>query len=158
MGAMASQITSLTIVYSTVYSGVDQRKPQSPASLALVPGIHRWPVNSPNKGPVTRKMFPFDDVIMVSFLAKCHKLIISDHFLVFYKYLFFVKGPTRTVICKWQQDHTNHWNTHCCFFMRILPRRFATHVFQTVSYDVRDVIVSSWWWPPMSFDYMGSVV
>ena len=27
-------------------------------------GIHRWPVNSPHKGPVTRKMFPFDDVIM----------------------------------------------------------------------------------------------
>ena len=27
-------------------------------------GIHRWPVNSPHKGPVTRQMFPFDDVIM----------------------------------------------------------------------------------------------
>ena len=61
---MASQITSLTIVYSTVYSGVDQRKYQSSASLAFVRGIHRWPVNSPHKGPVTRKMFSFDDVIM----------------------------------------------------------------------------------------------
>ena len=29
-------------------------------------GIHRWQVNSPHKGPVTRKMFPFDDVIMLS--------------------------------------------------------------------------------------------
>ena len=29
-------------------------------------GIHRWPVISPHKGPVTRKMFPFDDVIMSS--------------------------------------------------------------------------------------------
>ena len=64
MGEMASQITSLTIVYWTVYSGVDQRKHQSPASLAFVRGIHRWPVISPHKGPVTRKMFPFDDVIM----------------------------------------------------------------------------------------------
>ena len=64
MGAMASQITSLTIVCSTVYSGADQRKYQSSASLAFVMGIHRWPVNSPHKGPVTRKMFPFDDVIM----------------------------------------------------------------------------------------------
>ena len=57
MGTMASQITSLTIVYSTVYSGADQGKHQSSASLAFV--------NSPHTGPVTRKMFPFDDVIML---------------------------------------------------------------------------------------------
>ena len=66
MTAMASQISSLTIAYSTVYSGADQRKFQSSASLAFVQGIHRWPVNSPHKGPVTWKMFPFDDVIMSS--------------------------------------------------------------------------------------------
>ena len=64
MGAIASQITSLTIVYSTVYSDADQNKHQSSASLAFVRGIHRGPVNSPHKWPVTRKMFPFDDVIM----------------------------------------------------------------------------------------------
>ena len=74
MGAMASQIISLTIVYSTVYSGADQRKHQSSASLAFVQGIHRWPVNSPHKGPVTRKMFPCDDVI-VCFVCWCIKLI-----------------------------------------------------------------------------------
>ena len=59
---MASQITSLAIVYSTVYSGADQRKCQSSTSLAFERGIHRWPVNSPHKWPVTRKMFQFDDV------------------------------------------------------------------------------------------------
>ena len=64
MDAMASQITSLTIVYSTVCSSADQRKHQSSASLAFVRGIHRWPVNSPHKWPVKRKMLPFDDVIM----------------------------------------------------------------------------------------------
>ena len=64
--AMVSQINSLAIVHSTVYSGVDQRKHQSSASLAFVRGIHRWPVNSPHKGPETPKMFPFDDVIMCS--------------------------------------------------------------------------------------------
>ena len=64
MSAIASQITSLTIVYSTVYPGADQSEHQSSASLALVWGIHREPVNSPHKWPVTRKMFPFDDVIM----------------------------------------------------------------------------------------------
>ena len=46
MSAMPSQITSFTIVYSTVYLGADQRKHQSPASLASVRVIHRWPVNS----------------------------------------------------------------------------------------------------------------
>ena len=65
MGTIASQITSLAIVYSTVYSGADQRKHQSSASLAFVWGIHRGTVNSPHKWPVTQKMFPFDDVIML---------------------------------------------------------------------------------------------
>ena len=46
MGTIASQITSLTIVYSIVYSDADQRKHQSSASLAFVRGIHRGPVNS----------------------------------------------------------------------------------------------------------------
>ena len=66
MGAIVSQITSLTIIYSIVYSDADQRKHQSFASLAFVRGIHRGPVNSPHKWPVTRKMFPFDDVIICS--------------------------------------------------------------------------------------------
>ena len=64
MGANASQITNLAVVYSAVFSGADQRKHKSSASLAFVRGIHRRPVNSPHKWPVTRKMFPFDDVIM----------------------------------------------------------------------------------------------
>ena len=77
MGTVASQITSLTIVYSTVYSDADQRKHQSSASLAFVWGIHRGPVNSPHKWPVTRKMFPFDDVIMANgrwnlLVPRCH--------------------------------------------------------------------------------------
>ena len=68
MGAMASQITSLTTVYLIVYSDADQRKHQSSASLAFVQGIHRGQVNSPHKWPVTRKTIPFDDVIMVPLL------------------------------------------------------------------------------------------
>ena len=64
MNVMASQITGDTIVYSTVCSGADQRELQSSASLAFVRWIHRWPENSPHKGPVTRKIFPFDDIIM----------------------------------------------------------------------------------------------
>ena len=64
MGTIASLITSLIIVYSTVYSDAVQRNHQSSASLAFVWGIRRGPVNSPHKWPVTRKMFPYDDVIM----------------------------------------------------------------------------------------------
>ena len=57
MSAMASQITSLMIVYSTAYSGANRR------SIKLrVTGLCVG--NSPHKWPVTRKMFPFDDVIM----------------------------------------------------------------------------------------------
>ena len=68
MTMLASQITSLLVVYSIVYSGVNKRKHQSSASLAFVREIHRGPVNFPHKWPVTRKMFPFDDVIMIWFI------------------------------------------------------------------------------------------
>ena len=61
---MASQINGVSIVYSIVYLGADQRKHQSSASLAFVREIHWLPVNSPHKGPLALKMFPFDDVIM----------------------------------------------------------------------------------------------
>ena len=76
MGTMASQITSLAITYSSVYADADQRKHQSSASLAFVRGIHRDLVNSPHTGPVTRKMFPFDDVIMTNWIVQglgCHR-------------------------------------------------------------------------------------
>ena len=64
MSVVTSQITSVSMVCSTVCSSADQGKCQSSASLAFVRGIHRCPVNSHHKGPVTRKIFPFDDVIM----------------------------------------------------------------------------------------------
>ena len=67
MSTIASQITSVSIACSTVCSGTDQWKHQSSASLAFVGGIHRWPVNSPHKRPVMRKMFPFYDAIMTNY-------------------------------------------------------------------------------------------
>ena len=82
MGAIASQITSLTIVFSTVYLDTDQRKHQCSASLAFVRGIHRRPVNSPHKWPVTRKMFPFDDVIMVFICSSQRDTYF--HFIIFF--------------------------------------------------------------------------
>ena len=65
MSANVSQITGVSIVYWTVCSDGDQRQHQSSASLAFVKGFHRSTVKSPHKGPATRKMFPFDDVIML---------------------------------------------------------------------------------------------
>ena len=79
MDAIASQITSLTIVYSTVYSDADERNHQSSASQAFVWGIHRWPVNSPHKWPVTQKMFPFDDVFIYVYQ---HMLVLNQSLLV----------------------------------------------------------------------------
>ena len=58
MGTITAKITSLTIAYSIVYSGADQRKIQSSASLAFVRGNHRLPANN-------AEMFPFDDVITI---------------------------------------------------------------------------------------------
>ena len=74
MGAIASQITSLMIVFSTVYLDADQREHQSSASLAFVRGIHRGPVNSPHKWPVKRKVFSFDDVIIDTKMICYHHL------------------------------------------------------------------------------------
>ena len=77
MGTVASQITRLTIVYSTVYLGADQRKHQSSASQAFVRGIHRGPVNSPHKRPVTRKKlwtpFSFCSSAMPIFVTVVHR-------------------------------------------------------------------------------------
>ena len=86
MGAMMFQINSLTIVHLTVYLSADQRKDQSPALLAFVRGNHRRLVNSPLKGPITRKMFPFDDVIFLSRVfcgISLTELIYNDTITVF---------------------------------------------------------------------------
>ena len=66
---MTSQITSLMIVYASIYSGADEINHQSSAFLAFVRGIHRWSANFPHKGPTLRKMSPFDDVIITE---TCH--------------------------------------------------------------------------------------
>ena len=83
MRMMASQISSVSIVHSTVCSGADQRKHQSSVSLAFVSGIHRWPVNTPHKGQVTQKM-SFDDVIMLQSYTMVFFSMVFSNFL---KYL-----------------------------------------------------------------------
>ena len=123
MSAMASQITSLTIVYSSVYSGADQRQHQNSASLAFVWGIHRWPVNSPHKGPVTRKMFPFDDVIMFNVCSKLNKgkMDAVTAIQVCRQISFQLTIRTTHCSCAWYCHHTSRWpdNVYGSAFQRL---------------------------------------
>ena len=97
MSARASQITSVSIVCSTVGSGADHRKYQSSASLAFVRGIHQPPVNSPHKRPVTVKMFPFDDVVMISKMGTKPK-VSESYCKISFKVWLFIMWILRTII------------------------------------------------------------
>ena len=84
MTTIASQIISLTVVYSTIYSDADQRKHQSSVCVTgFCVGNSPGPVNSPHKWPVTRKMFPFDDFIMLLYCTISISLVMFE-----IKYLF----------------------------------------------------------------------
>ena len=119
MTMLASQITSLTVVYSIVYSGVDQSKHQSSASLAFVQEIHRGPVNFPHKWPVTRKMFPFDDVIM----EICFKLT-TEHSNVRRMYIFPVMHWKYWKSLQWKWYQKSHIFSELCY--AILPPYWCT--------------------------------
>ena len=91
MGTIASQMTSLTIVYSTVYSGANQRKHQRSASLAFVRGIHRWLVNIRNlinvafQGRTTKYMNQDIRQVKVYNRKSSHSFI---HAVIFYSFIY----------------------------------------------------------------------
>ena len=118
---MASQITSLKIVYSTIYSGADQRKHQSSASLAF----DRWPVNSPRKGPVTRKMFPFDDVVMIHVYYKIRILISTSQLTDWYHLTTHEKAWYDT-LKYWRQDSVDLWDISCFLRHDLYKRHTCT--------------------------------
>ena len=122
MGAIASQTTSLTIIYSIVHSDADQRKHQSSASLAFVRGIHRGPVNSPHKWPVTWKMFPFDDVIML-----CH---ISLHGCNFTEWLWLMNIRLAKLVY-WYCLIQQHRSTCTCTWKIPLSRYIPSRVLNS---------------------------
>ena len=64
MGAITYQISSITVVYLTVYSGADERKHQSSALLAICAGNSPVTGEFPAQMASNAEMFPFDDVIM----------------------------------------------------------------------------------------------
>ena len=118
MSATASQITNLTIVYSIVHSDTDQRKHQSSASLAFVRGIHRGPVNSPHKWPVTRKMFSFDDVIMAIQIWWTSRIVVIK-LLAIRSHQTFVHATT------------GHWSCHVQNFESSAFSKFESEKIQT---------------------------
>ena len=140
MGSMASQITSLIIVYSTVYSDADQRKHQTSASLAFV----RGPVNSQHKWSVTRKMFPYDDVIMYT---------INHHLCA---WAVIVSNLTNTVVytiiyenCFISRCHQFDWPTsvfmwwHIGLVYTIVNKNRFVHRCHKFDLFARIII---WWW------------
>ena len=122
MSAIASQITSLTIAYSTDCS----RRRSKKASKLRVTGLwegwpvtfphHRWPVTSPHKRPVTWKMFPFIDVIMNDAVDWADYQLTSVFNFIFINivpqdghWLTVEKLPP-----VWIYIFHNHWNRYTC--------------------------------------------
>ena len=127
MSAMAPQNMRVSIVCSAVCSGADQRKHQSFASLAFVKVIHRWPVDSPHKGPVTRIIFPFDDVIII-FQTKLH-----DHFIIARCFGGCHTDSQERIQCNdnetGQRDNTSiKWSGHC---KMLLFNSFSSFLYLT---------------------------
>ena len=104
MITMASQITSLTVVYSAVYSDADQRKRQSSASLAFVWGIHRDRWIPRTKGQLR---------------GKCFHLMTSSWYTVYW--IFWERIRVRQWkwddICYGNWDNTDRIGPHCQYWI-----------------------------------------
>ena len=148
IGGIASQITSLTIVYSALYSGADQRKHQNSTSLAFVWGIPRWSVNSPHKGPVTRKMFLFDDVIMDN-NGKAH----TSHLMMMTRWVTKISArwvscthwtPLHKLNCKEDKDNLEN-ELH---LRHALDRVYPTRIYSPlwILHRSTHMRASAWWW------------
>ena len=102
MNAIVCQITASRFFTQALIQAHIKEKNQSFASLALVRGIHRWPVNSPHKGPVTRKMFPFDDLIMILWKStdkfRMYTNTFSTTYTVCYKQIWHISKNKTTKI------------------------------------------------------------
>ena len=122
MTTMASQITSITVVYSTVYSDAVQRKHQSSASLGFVWGIHRDRWIPRTKGQLRGKCFHLmtsswsSDVIMVQFTdayMRTPVFVSKPHFMhllyiAFNCIIFHALYTPHIFVCK-----INGWNVTC---------------------------------------------
>ena len=118
---MASQITGASIVYSTVCSGADQRKHKSSASLAF----ELWPVNSPRKWPVTRKMFRHHGCILTQKCFKDRAHLSTFKIFIFEKFSCFIVLVVFLVIVQ-SSELVSVW---FCKKMTFFPNFFSYHIF-----------------------------
>ena len=151
MSTIAPQITSLAIVYLTIYSGADQSKHQSSASLAFVWGIHRGPVNSPHKWPVTRKMFPFDDVIMGHIwlsLSNSHVQLPFHMMMSTNGNISLVTGPLNGKFTGHQLiPLTKASDAELWCFLLSAPEQTVEWTIETlIVWDATTLIMTSLWW------------
>ena len=108
---MASHINGVSFVCSTICSGTDRRKHESSAAHAFVRGIHLWLVDFPHKGPVTRQMLLFDDVIMSfekGMYIVVEFVIFADQISVIWRFVLF--KSTSGVHFAWQHYLYNRNN------------------------------------------------
>ena len=136
MSAMASPITGVSIIFLIICSGADQRKRQSSASLAYVRGNPRQPVNSPRKGPVTRKMFSFDDVIMDVLI----KLQLHRNSMHTMKYLTMMRNFD--TLCHTSSAYQTNKRTHILYIYIYIPSS-CTRVWNWASMGVCGGVTSS---------------
>ena len=159
MTVMASQITSLRFVYLTFYSGADQRKHQSSVSLTFVWGIHRWPVNSPHKRPVswyTSVSTVYTHGFVVIFDKWTHMIDISHDEVIKWKhslrYRSFVRGIHLSPV---NSQHKRPWCGTIFFDLR-LNKRWADNPdagdlrHHRAHYDVT-VMGLQWWIYPYPY-------
>ena len=116
MFAMAFQITGVLMVCSTAFQVQIKENTKAQRHWPLWGAIHRWPVNSPHKGPVTRKMFPIDDVIM-------------DMFSVFVWFIFtYLRGGGGVDFpFQWRhngRDSVSNHQPYDCLFNGLFNRRW----------------------------------
>ena len=132
MGTMAFQITCLTIVHLTVYSGADQRKHQSSASLAFVRGIHRWRWIPRTKGQLRGKCFH-----LVTSSWPCRKMPKAD--------------SNTAGLCLWLTDPSSAASSSISFRATNLSSAAISVFFREWVRDRRDLRrlkrVKSWWRP-----------
>ena len=91
MGAMVSQIIGISIVYSFVCSGADKKKPSKLRVIGLCEGHSPVTGEFPHKGPVTRKISQFDDVIMIfpqTCSRRCSRIIPMSYLTIIPYHIF----------------------------------------------------------------------
>ena len=150
MSAIASQITSLTSVHSTVYSDGDQTKHQSSASVSLCARNSLVTGEFLAQRPVTRKIFPFHDVFMIV-LQTVHTVIKLPH----------LYGPKYLLVENNFLHAWNIWQTYPVIIMSgwhtcaMLPWPFLDQLFREnrLTYLISSKLLNSYL-PPEINEYV----